>query len=84
MNAEQKDYLDTMEDLMMQKGWKVFIDDLKTNLAAIKESAIGFTTERQLHEARGRANTLADIIGLESFLNSVREQAAAEKDDVAV
>jgi hypothetical protein len=80
LTDQQRTYFDEMEKMFNTQGWKLFIDDLKGNQEAIKESILSQVDMEKFFTCKGRYQTLHDVINLRNFLETARKSLEDQED----
>jgi len=84
MSVEDKEfeaYYNTMMDLFGSEGWKILLKDLEVNGHNIN-SVEATKDSNDLYFRKGQLTILANLLGLESQLVTLREQRDTEAEVV--
>jgi hypothetical protein len=81
LTDQQKTYFDEIEKTFNTQGWKLFIDDLKGNLEAIKNSLLAQADVEKFFMAKGRFLVLNDILSFQESMQYTRK-ALEQQDEV--
>lgn len=80
MTREQKEYLDSMESLFGHPGWRLITEDAKKQIYQLQADALDIKVCKNwddVNVARGKAETLAELIMLPQIISNQTDAANA-------
>jgi len=80
-DKELEVYFRDMNDLFRTKGWQVFVDDLRQNVANIN-SVEGTKDGNDLYFRKGQLNIIGAILNIEETTRIGQEESQRVEDNV--
>lgn len=77
-NEEQKQYVEALETLFSQEGWKKLTSDLEGAVASMTEQLVSGVATEQYHHTTGRISAFKQVINFPKMLEHYKTEADKE------